>query len=210
MSQEGLRAEGLGLVRGRAWLARDISFAVAPGTGLLVQGPNGSGKSTLLRTLCGLLRPHQGRLAWHGAALPGALARLRQDLAFLGHADAGHPDLSPLENLSAAMAFAGEARATRELEDALAQLGLAPHRHRPGRHLSQGQQRRAALARLWLTRRPLWILDEPLAALDADGRLAFTRRLREHLHGGGLAVFSCHTDAWTRTDLPLQRLHWAH
>jgi heme exporter protein A len=205
-----LCAEGVGLVRGGRWLACQISFTLPPGTALVVQGPNGCGKSTLLRTLCGLSRAHQGQVSWKGRSLPQAQPALAQDLAYLGHADSVHPDLTPAEHLDATLALAGEPSSAGERAAALAQAGLADCRGLRGRHLSQGQKRRAVLARFWLTRRPLWILDEPLAALDVQAREGFIQRMREHLAMGGCAVLACHTESWTRTDLPLLRLHWAN
>jgi heme exporter protein A len=204
-----LQAEGLALARGGRWLVRDIAFDVAPGTALLVQGSNGCGKSTLLRTLCGLRRPQAGSLRWRGRPLPGALDALREDLAYLGHADAGADDMRPDENVRALLALAGESCTQAEVDAALHAVGLEAHRHARARALSQGLRRRAALARFWLTRKRLWILDEPLAGLDRAAADAVVSRVGAHLREGGCAVISCHTDSWTRTALPLQHLRWA-
>ena len=204
-----LSAEELALARGGRWLVKGVGFSVAPGSGLLVQGANGCGKSTLLRTLCGLRSVQAGTLRWQGQAYPGALHALRQELVYLGHADAGRDDLTPREDLQHSLALAGEACTHTEVDAALRACGLERHAHLRGRALSQGLRRRAALARLWATRRRLWILDEPLAGLDAASTEALVARLRTHLHSGGMAVLSCHTDTWTRAQLPLQRLRWA-
>ena len=204
-----LQAQGLALGRGGRWLVRDIAFELAPGTGLLVQGGNGCGKSTLLRTLCGLRRPQAGTIRWSGRALPDAVRDLQANLAYLGHADATSADLDAEENVRSLLALAGESCTGGELDAALHALGLSPHRHVRGRALSHGLRRRAALARFWITRRPLWVLDEPLAGLDAATTHAVVDRVRAHLRSGGCAVLSCHTDTWTRTELPLHRLHWS-
>lgn len=204
-----LAAEGLALGRGGRWLVRDIGFELRPGSGLLVQGSNGCGKSTLLRTLCGLRKPQAGTVRWRGVALPGAVGELQASLAYLGHADATSADLDAQENVRSLLALAGESCTGEEVAEALRALGLAPYRNVRGRALSQGLRRRTALARFWVTRRPLWVLDEPLAGLDAGAAQAVVDRVRAHLRGGGCAVLSCHTDTWTRTELPLQRLRWS-
>lgn len=203
-----LDVHDLALERGGRWLVRGVRFRLPPGQGLLVQGPNGCGKSTLLRTLCGLRRPAQGVVRWLDHPLPASLPQLRAELAFLGHDDAARTDLSPAENLRATMALAGEPCDDAAIDAALHAVGLDAQGATRGRALSQGLRRRAALARFWATRRRLWIVDEPLAGLDAEAARAVVERVRTHLHDGGLAVISCHTELWTRTDLPLQRLHW--
>lgn len=204
-----LQAEGLALGRGGRWLVRDIAFELAPGTALLVQGSNGCGKSTLLRTLCGLRRPQAGTVRWRGRALPQAQGELQASLAYLGHADATSADLDAEENVRSLLALAGEACTDEGIDAALHALGLSAHRSVRGRALSQGLRRRAALARFWVTRRPLWVLDEPLAGLDTAATQAVVDRVRTHLRSGGCAVLSCHTDTWTRTELPLHRLRWS-
>lgn len=204
-----LAAQGLALGRGGRWLVRDVAFELAPGTALLVQGSNGCGKSTLLRTLCGLRRPQAGTIHWRGRPLPEATGELQSSLAYLGHTDATAGDLDAAENVRSLLALAGETCTGEALDAALHALGLSPHRNVRARALSQGLRRRTALARFWLTRRPLWVLDEPLAGLDAGATQAVVERVRSHLHAGGRAVLSCHTDTWTRTALPLHRLRWA-
>nr|WP_255428223.1 heme ABC exporter ATP-binding protein CcmA [Ramlibacter cellulosilyticus] len=204
-----MAAEGLALGRGGRWLVRDIGFELAPGHALLVQGSNGCGKSTLLRTLCGLRAPQAGTLRWRGRALPQATADLQANLAYLGHADATSGELAPPENVRSLLALTGEACTDDEIDAALHALGLAAYRHVRGRALSPGLRRRAALARFWVTRRPLWVLDEPLAGLDDHATRAVVDRVRTHLRAGGCAVLSCHTDTWTRTELPLHRLRWS-
>lgn len=204
-----LEVDELALQRGGHWLVQGIRFDLPAGQGLLVQGPNGCGKSTLLRTLCGLRRPSGGVVSWMGRPCPQAMPALQSELAYLGHEDAGRSDLSPAENLKSTMALSGEHCPDTQVDAALRAVGLAPHGHQLGRALSQGLRRRAALARFWATRRRLWILDEPLAGLDTESARQVIERVRGHLNTGGLAVISCHTDLWNRTDLPLQRLRWA-
>ncbi|MCW7537906.1 cytochrome c biogenesis heme-transporting ATPase CcmA [Aquabacterium sp. A7-Y] len=200
-----LSVDGLTLVRGDRCLSPPLSFELRGGAALLVEGGNGSGKTTLLRTLCGLRPAVAGRVLWRGRALPSASESLREELAFLGHRDALHEDLGPADNLRCALALGGETQAPRAIDAALEAAGLQEQRAVPVRCLSQGQRRRAALARFGLTRKRLWILDEPLAALDAAARAGFKALLERHLFAGGLAVLSCHTDAWLHTD-SMQRL----
>lgn len=200
-----LQGHDLTLVRGGCCLARGLNFELRAGQALWVQGPNGSGKTTLLRTLCGLRPVQRGQVSWRGQALPGAGDSLREEVAFVGHRDGLHDDLSAHENLQVALSLGGEPAAPKAVDAALDAAGLAAVRRLPARHLSQGQRRRAALARLRLTRKRLWVLDEPLAALDAAARDELSSALLRHLAGGGLAVFTCHSDSWSHID-SIQRL----
>jgi heme exporter protein A len=176
--------------RGGRTLFRALSLSLAPGEVLRVAGENGSGKTSLLRILCGLLAPSRGEVRWNGAPI----AALREDysraLVYLGHAPAVKGDLSAAENLSIACTLAGHP--AREVEPALERLGV------PAgtlvRKLSQGQRRRAALARLALSAVPLWLLDEPFAALDASGIGVLTSLIDEHRARGGALVLTTHQD----------------
>src|SRR5690625_3482172 len=156
--------------RGRL-LAQDIEFEVARGGALQLEGDNGSGKTTLLRTLAGLSTPLHGRIAWNGTNIRHCRDQFRQALMYIGHDNGLEPELTAIENLKVMIALGGEAAEESELFSALHALGLEDQWQRPTKALSQGQKRRIALARLWCTRKSLWLLDEPLAALDRQGRL---------------------------------------
>jgi heme exporter protein A len=190
-----LEASELECERGGRSLFRGLSFSLRGAEALRVAGPNGSGKTSLVRILAGLLAPTQGQVLWKGEAV----ARLREDyskdLVYLGHAAAVKDDLTPLENLAIACRLAGEAQSPGRMDDALHRFGLSGF-DLPVKRLSQGQRRRAALARLALSeRKPLWILDEPFSALDAEGVSTLSAFMAEHASRGGALVFTTHEDA---------------
>ena len=190
----GLEGRGLKCSRGAATLFRDVSFRIAPGEWVAVRGPNGGGKTTLLRCVTGLTRADAGEVFWHGAAVNAQAEGFRAALLFAGHLPGIKDDLSAEENLRAALALRGVAAGAEAAEEALAQAGLAKRRHIPARRLSAGQRRRIGLARLALDPAALWILDEPLTALDDAGQAHFGRLLARHLSAGGLALVATHHD----------------
>ncbi len=174
-----VEANGLAAFRGERLVLDGVSLAVPPGAALLLLGPNGSGKSTLLRLLAGLKRPDAGAIAWCDA--------LPSPVAYLAHADAIKPGLTAAENLR--FAAAGQ-----PIGPALAALGLAALAELPARMLSAGQRRRLALARLPLSRAPLWLLDEPTLGLDAASLALLATLLAAHRAGGGGVVAATHQD----------------
>ena len=175
-----LEARGLTCRRGFATLFRDIAFRVEAGECLAVRGPNGSGKTTLLRCAAGLTRPEGGEVVRDGALL------------YAGHLPGIKDDLNAEENLRGSLALRGCRVPDEEIRGALAEAGLDKRRLLPARRLSAGQRRRIGLARLMLDPAKIWILDEPLTALDDDGQALFTRLLRSHVERGGLAIVSTH------------------
>jgi len=190
-----LQAESLACERGGRLLFKSLEFALAPGTLLRVVGPNGAGKTSLLRILCGLARPAAGRVLWSGEDAHALGEEYSRRLLYLGHLSAIKEDLTPRENLRFALRLAGLESPPAALDDALAQLGLAGREDVPARYLSQGQKRRAALARLALSQAlPLWILDEPLAALDVAAIDTVLALVGAHLADGGIAVLTTHQE----------------
>ena len=187
-----LEARDLAGQRGYARLFRDVAFRVDAGRALAVTGSNGSGKTTLLRILAGLSAPARGTVRWNGAAMRPFDARLREAVAFAGHSPALKDELTAAENLESLAALAGANVTRDELADALERVALSRQRGLPARVLSQGQRRRIGLARLRVIRKPLWILDEPVTALDRDGTALMTAMLGEHLERGGCAVIATH------------------
>jgi heme exporter protein A len=177
-----LQAHGLHASRGAVKLLRDVSFTVSAGEWLAVRGPNGSGKTTLLRCAAGLTRPDAGSIRREGR------------LVFAGHLPALKDDLTAEENLRGALLLNGAEAPASAVRDALGHVGLAARRLLPARRLSAGQRRRVGLARLLLETAPVWILDEPLAALDDEGQALFARTLERHLQRGGLALVATHHD----------------
>lgn len=183
----------LGCNRGDRRVFSDLRVAVGPGQILTVLGENGSGKSSLLRTLCGLLTPDEGRVLWHGTDIAALGEQYRMQAAYLGHLNGVKDDLTPLENLHITMCLDGHMHTDGDLTAALEAVGIgAKTRRLAAQVLSQGQKRRVALARFWLTGRPLWILDEPFTSLDAAAVRLVTDRLSRHLDGGGSIVVATH------------------
>ena len=179
-----LVATGLVCGRGGLALTQELTFSVGPAQCLLLRGPNGSGKTTLLLTLAGMIGPLAGRFT-----LEGGDGEERW-LHYCGHRNAIKPRLSGLENLDFWRAVNGATGISAAA--ALDEVGLAPLANLDAGYLSAGQTRRLALARLLVSHRPLWLLDEPTAALDIEGYDLMTRLLDRHLDGGGCAIAATH------------------
>ncbi len=187
-----LETRSLAARRGFATLFQGLGFALAAGEALVVSGPNGCGKTTLLRMLAGLSAPAEGEICWDGASVRPFDAKLREAVAFNGHLPALKDELTAFENLAAWTTLENERADAQAIDRALADVALARRARIPARALSQGQRRRIGLARLSLSRRRLWILDEPLTALDSDGVEVLEMLLAAHLEGGGLVVAASH------------------
>ena len=189
-----LEAVDLAAVRGDRRLFTGLAFSLAAGELLYVHGPNGSGKTTLLRMICGLVLPEAGEVRWEGRSIRKLGENYRRELLYLGHAAALKDELTALENLRVAAALQGRPVSERQALEALDAMGLEGCEDLPVRVLSQGQKRRVALARLYLTPARLWILDEPFTALDKKAVAGLERTLADHLHGGGLVVLTTHQE----------------
>jgi heme exporter protein A len=187
-----LEAHDLAARRGFAVLFTGLSFRVESGHALVVTGANGTGKTTLLRMLAGLSAPAEGEVRWNGAAMAPFATAMRAILAFAGHLPALKDELTAEENLSSLMHLAGENADSNALSRALDAVSLGRQRRLPARVLSQGQRRRIGLARLSLLKRPLWILDEPVTALDTAGIGFLANMVKRHLESGGIAVAATH------------------
>jgi heme exporter protein A len=178
-------------VRGGRLVFADVSFALSAGEALLLRGPNGAGKSSLLRLLAGLLEPAAGVLSWDSRPLREDPAH-RSRLHLIGHGNAIKAALTVRENLRFAVALCGATAAG--IEHALDSFDLAALADVPSLYLSAGQRRRLALARLLAAPRPLWLLDEPEAGLDAASRERLARAIAGHRAQGGIAVIATHGD----------------
>jgi len=201
-----LAASELECVRGDRTLFSGLSFAVAPGAGLLVQGANGAGKTSLLRIAVGLAPPARGDVTWDGRPIRSLGPTYRREVLYCGHPNALKDDLTAVENVRAAAALAGRSITTAAARGALAQVGVAAVSDLPVRSLSQGQKRRAALARLALDGARLWVLDEPLAALDVGGVDWLAGMLDAHLAAGGMALVTSHQPLAARARLATLKL----
>ena len=189
-----LVGEDLSCARGPRLLFAGLGFTVEPGGALVLTGPNGSGKSTLLRLMAGLIRPLTGTLSWDGEAMQDSDQPPSARLAYLGYLDAIKPALSTQDNLAFWAAMADPREAATRARLALTELDLADLADLPGRYLSSGQRRRLAIARLLVSAAPLWLLDEPTVALDADGVERLGAAVARHRNGGGMAVVATHAE----------------
>lgn len=184
-------AEALSARRGEDLLFRDIGFTLAAGEALIVTGPNGSGKSTLLRVLAGLLAQESGTVRF----IDGGEARpAREACHYLGHRNAMKRELTVSENLAFWADFMAKEGATSglDIEEAAEAVGLPGITHLPFGYLSAGQQRRMAMAKLLVAHRPVWILDEPTAALDVKADQMFAGLCQAHLATGGMLIAATH------------------
>lgn len=185
--------ENLSCVRGGRVVFARLSFALRPGGALVLSGSNGSGKSSLLRLMAGLTPPLSGRLVWDGEPVADDPAAHRSRLHYVGHLDAIKPALSARETLVIAAALRGrEDHLGDAAMQALAVMGIARLADVPVRYFSAGQRRRLALARLFASPAPLWLLDEPRTALDAQAMAGLDEAIARHRGGGGMVVAALH------------------
>ena len=187
-----LSARALTARRGGRLVFADLGFAVDRGEALVLLGRNGSGKSTLLRLLAGLARAAAGTIAWDGAPIDDDLDTHRRRVGYVGALDALKPALTVTENLELARALKGLPRDESALADALETFDLAALARLPARFLSQGQRRRATLARLVAAPMPLWLLDEPTIALDVPSIDRLAAAIASHIARGGCLVAATH------------------
>ncbi len=174
-----LAAENLTVTRGGVPILQGVSFTLAPGEVLILRGPNGSGKTTLLRTLAGLQPP-----------LAGQVISEPETLTYGAHADGLKATLTVEENLR----FWASVHGQSDIAPAIEGFNLAGLTTRPSANLSAGQKRRLGLARLLVTGRPIWLLDEPTVSLDAPSVALFAKAVRDHVARGGAALIATHID----------------
>ncbi len=184
-----LAVHNVSATRGYRTLFRDLSFSAGSGEIIELRGENGAGKSTLLRILAGLTRPDIGKISYAATQ-----SELDFPVHFLGHQDGIKAQESVEQQLLFWVQFFGEEKT--KVRPALERVGLWKRRDVPGRGLSAGQRRRLSLARLLITYRPVWLLDEPLAALDAKGQIIAKDIIADHLKADGAVVTAMHGDGF--------------
>lgn len=187
-----LEVKELACERGEHRLFTGLNFNLSPGELMQVHGANGSGKTTLLRTLCGFVQPVRGTVHWCGQDIGEWDDDFHSEMCYLGHLNAIKDELSALENLQMSAGLAGYTVTEQQAVAALRRMGLQRREHLPVKVLSQGQRRRVALARLLIGDAHLWVLDEPLTALDVGAVGLMQELIGEHLSNGGMAIFTTH------------------
>lgn len=185
-----LSVNDLACSRNNSILFEKLGFELKPGEILLLEGPNGSGKTSLLRLLAGLASPERGRILWQNQSLNSVRYEYARSLSYIGHSAAVKADLSVDENLNWLAPGYGQQERFRALE----QAGLRGLEDEICARLSAGQQRRVALARLYIESTPLWILDEPFIALDKVSVKSLECLLKAHCQRGGMAILTTHQD----------------
>jgi len=187
-----LEINNLACTRGDHQLFSGLSFSLSAGELLQVQGENGKGKTSLLRTLCGFIVPAAGEIRWRGQDIRELDEEYYAEMVYLGHLNAIKDELNALENLRISAGLAGCEVDDKEVIAALRHMGLRGRETLPVKVLSQGQRRRVALARLLVGNAPLWILDEPLTALDVGAVGLMQELIGTHLAKNGMVIFTTH------------------
>lgn len=183
-----LNIKNIACLRDERTLFSALSFSVLPGEMIQIAGQNGAGKTSLLQLIAGLSTPSEGQISWQGKPLSRMRDEWHRELLWLGHQTGIKGALTPDENLR----FYHPQTTQHARWQALAQVDLVGFEDVATAQLSAGQQRRVALARLWLSPASYWILDEPFTALDADGVIALTARLEQHVAQGGAVILTTH------------------
>ena len=201
MLAAGLSVSDLSCRRDERDLFAGVNFSLRPGQALLLEGGNGCGKTSLLRILCGFREADAGSIVWDGQPAPNVdyLAQM----AYVGHADGSKKELTVLENLRFALALA--APGAYSIEQALDTVQLAGFDDNLVQTLSAGQKRRLSLARLLITAKRLWILDEPFTALDRRGVALIESLMAAHTQQGGMIILTSHQDL-SLPQVDLQRI----
>ncbi|MGR5235479.1 cytochrome c biogenesis heme-transporting ATPase CcmA [Vibrio alfacsensis] len=189
-----LEVSNLTAIRDERVLFENLQFEIKPGELVQIEGRNGTGKTTLLRIVTGLGDREEGIIKWKGEVVEKSRDVFHQDLLFLGHQTGVKRELTALENLRFYQSIHNNRSSDEEIFAALTQVGLAGREDVPVAQLSAGQQRRVALARLWLSSQILWILDEPLTAIDKQGVKVLESLFASHADNGGIVILTTHQD----------------
>lgn len=189
-----LKTEKLACQRGGNVLFTDFSCVWNSGDFVQIEGHNGIGKTSLLRILVGLAQQREGAVYWNGSPIQAQRETFQYDLLYLGHHSGIKPELTAWENLKFYQQMSACEQGEETLYQVLETVGLVGREDIPAAQLSAGQQRRIALARLWLSTAPLWILDEPFTAIDKHGVQVLTGLFEQQVRQGGIVIFTSHQD----------------
>ncbi len=187
-----LEIQSLECVRDDRLLFSELNFTVAESEVLQIEGPNGSGKTSLLRIVCGLRLADAGKVLWQGESVHSNREDYYASMVYIGHLPCIKGELTVLENVRALLDTRSFSVSNEKIEAALAKVGLATYEDVAGKALSSGQRRRILLAFIELAEARLWILDEPLTALDVDGVALMESMILEHREAGGSVIFTTH------------------
>lgn len=188
-----LKVENLGCERNERRLFSGMNFQLERGELIQIDGSNGSGKTTLLRMVSGLMPIDEGTIFWNNRPIQKNRADYMYEISFVGHKNGIKDELTAEENLAMDRTLTGQPSGVSETQ-ALGRLGIAHCRQQLCRHLSAGQRQRVSLARLLISAARLWVLDEPLTALDRDAQGIVRDLLAEHMTSGGMALITSHQD----------------
>ncbi len=187
-----LEVQSLECVRDDRLLFSDLSFSVAEAEVLQIEGSNGSGKTSLLRILCGLRQAEAGKILWHGESISSNREDFYANMVYIGHLPCIKGDLTVMENVRSLLDTRSLTLTDAQIEVALTKVGLQTYDDVPGKALSSGQRRRILLAFVELSQAKLWVLDEPLTALDVQGVALMESMIIEHREAGGSVIFTTH------------------
>ena len=185
-----LEARALSCIRDDRVLFEGLDFTLKNNQVLLLEGKNGSGKTSLLRIICGFREQDAGELLWCNTAIKGS--NYFAEMAYVGHLDGVKKELSVLENLKMSLALSQSGKYS--IDQALDKVQLAGYDDSLVQSLSAGQKRRLSLARLLITKKPLWILDEPFTSIDKQGIKLIESLMHQHISNGGMIILTSHHD----------------
>ncbi len=186
-----LAGSALRCERGGRLLFDNLNFTLQHGQAMIIQGSNGAGKTSLLRIITGLSQPAEGTVLWNGSNIDNIAEEFQEQLLYIGHLAAVKRELTVRENLSLLKRF-WPADGSMSVPELAEQVGLRKRLSVHCSRLSAGQQRRVSLARLFISTQKLWVLDEPLTALDVDFISVVENCLQQHLISGGMAILTTH------------------